>query len=116
MLRYLAFYGVAAFGTLYAQYRVEYTVTVPNPERRSIYVQMGLSGFRESKATLKMPAWAPGSYTTLNFGRWIDSVQAFDALNKSLRIIRKDINTWEIDVSPSLARISYIARDIPEEP
>lgn len=96
-----------------AQFR--YTVEVRNPKSERSYLTLEFPPFEEKTATFYMPAWAPGNYTICDFGRWIDSLQAFDSAGSPLEVHRKGINEWVIPQASALCKITYIAHDIPED-
>ena len=95
--------------------RFHYTVEIRNPLSDKAYVTLEFSSFTEKNATFFIPAWSPGNYTICNFGRWIDSLEAFDSTNTALPVKRKGINEWSISNAKSLCKITYIANDIPED-
>ena len=95
--------------------RFHYTVEIRNPLSDKAYVTLEFSSFTEKNATFYIPAWSPGNYTICNFGRWIDSLEAFDSTNTALPVKRKGINEWSISNAKSLCKITYIANDIPED-
>ena len=95
--------------------RFHYTVEIRNPLSDKAYVTLEFSSFTEKNATFYIPAWSPGNYTICNFGRWIDSLEAFDSTNTALPVKRKGINEWYISNAKSLCKITYIANDIPED-
>jgi predicted metalloprotease with PDZ domain len=90
-------------------------VDVRNPQADRSYVTLEFPVLGEKNATFYMPAWAPGNYEICNFGRWIDSLQAYDSTEAALPVQRKNVNEWFIPSAKSLCKITYIARDIPED-
>lgn len=45
---------------------------------------------------VSMPAWSPGYYQLLNYGRYIDGLQAVDGEGKALPVARVDTSSWNI--------------------
>lgn len=95
--------------------RFRYAVEVKNPISDKAYVTLEFISFTDKTATFYLPAWSPGNYTICNFGRWIDSLKAFDSTDTALPVTRKGVNEWFISNAESLCKITYIAKDIPED-
>ena len=81
-----------------------YTVTVL-PNDHSVQVQhewnavgeRPLVGDKNRKSSLyQFPTTVPGTYATLDYGRFIEDFAAYDANGKQLRHQRKGSNTWSI--------------------
>ncbi len=98
-----------------AQVYCDYTIEIKNPALKKAYVTLDIQNISESNLSFLMPAWAPGNYMMCNFGRWIDSVQAYDRTNQHLPVVRKNVNEWQIKNANTISRITYIARDIPDD-
>lgn len=104
------------FQNVYSQEaQFHYTVEVRNPLSDKAYITLESAPFTEKTATFYIPAWSPGNYEICNFGRWIDSLEAFDTTNNPLPVRRSGVNEWSIGNAKSLCKITYIARDIPED-
>ncbi len=104
---------------LFAQDR--YTVTVL-PNDHSVLVQhewnavngAGLIGEKGRKSSLyQFPTTVPGTYATLDYGRFIEDFAAYDANGKQLRHQREENNTWSI--KGSAVRVQYRVLSIMEE-
>lgn len=90
------------------------TLFVNIPDDR-LDVSMKVPSFDDDDATFCLPAWAPGNYRVLNFGKWIQGFSALDTAGLPLPVIRVDINTWHIKQARRLANITYSVLDIPED-
>jgi predicted metalloprotease with PDZ domain len=97
------------------QVRFDYTVSITNPAVKKAYVTLHIQNISENDLTFLLPAWAPGNYAICHFGRWIDSVLAYDGGGQPLRVLRKNVDEWQIKNARHIAKITYIARDIPED-
>ena len=98
-----------------------YTVTVL-PNDHSVQVQhewnavgeRPLVGDKNRKSSLyQFPTTVPGTYATLDYGRFIEDFAAYDANGKQLRHQRKGSNTWSI--KGSAVRVQYRVLSIMEE-
>lgn len=92
-----------------------YTVEVRNPRSDKAHVTLDLINISEKTATFYMPAWSPGNYEMCQFGKWIDSLRAFDSAATPLTVKRIGANEWTISNARKLRKITYIAHDIPED-
>ncbi|WP_036603325.1 M61 family metallopeptidase [Olivibacter sitiensis] len=45
---------------------------------------------------LRMPVWSPGYYQLLNYGQYVDNVEAKDDKGATLKVERVDTSTWKI--------------------
>lgn len=118
MKTYILFFGflLSSFHTVAAQdAQFQYTVEIRNPLTDKSYVTLDFKPLSEKSVTFFMPAWSPGSYEICHFGRWIDSLQAFDSSNTILKTERKGPDEWFISNAQTLCKITYIAHDIPED-
>lgn len=93
---------------------LRYTVTA-RPALDNWRVELSVDAVLPREITFSMPAWAPGNYRILNFGRWVDSLVAMDATGKPLPVNRKNSNQWKISNAHLLHSISYRVMDIPED-
>jgi predicted metalloprotease with PDZ domain len=107
--------GIMMVPLLQAQVPCEYTVEIKDPASKKVYVTLNIATISENNLTFLFPAWAPGNYKICNFGQWIDSVQAFDRANQPLSVSRKNVNAWQIRKTKNISKITYIARDIPDD-
>ena len=58
-----------------------------------------------------IPKTVPGTYSTDNYGRFIDDFKAFDGNGKELAVSKKDDNSWKITNATSLTKITYWVND-----
>jgi predicted metalloprotease with PDZ domain len=95
-----------------------YTVTL-HPTEHFAWVQHDLAAAgKEStpkgkETTYQFPMTVPGTYATLDYGRFIENFAAFDASGKKLRCRREGNNAWKIGGEPS--RVMYQVLSIMEE-
>ena len=82
--------------------RIEYRLTIENPNLHIYTVEMDIRGIREDTLSVAMPAWAPGAYRIRNYAR---NVQDFQARTRSGRRAlgwqKTDKQTWEISKGPA---------------
>lgn len=114
-LRFLSLLFLFCQNAYSQEARFQYTVEVKNPLSDKAYITLEFASFTEKNTTFYIPAWSPGNYEINNFGRWIDSLGAFDSTDTSLPVKRIGVNEWSIGNAKSLRKITYIAHDIPED-
>lgn len=107
-------------GTMVAQdIPFHYTVRVDDPTAEKWHVTLTMRPIPANQS-FYIPAWSPGSYRMCHFGKWVDSLVAFDENGLPLKVLRKNWGEWYI-VTPSkttpsnIAKISYVTHDIPED-
>jgi predicted metalloprotease with PDZ domain len=59
----------------------------------------------------RIPKTVPGTYSTDNYGKYIDDLKAFDKTNKALLVTKTDDNSWKISNSKNLDKITYLVND-----
>ncbi|MEL6675700.1 MAG: hypothetical protein AAFR61_26065 [Bacteroidota bacterium] len=87
--------------------QIEYQVDLRTAANDQLQVQMQVSGFTDETLELNFPMTIPGTYATLDYGRYISEVEALDSAGQVLPINQKGKNTWEITQSQPLARVRY---------
>jgi len=101
--------------TLAQEARFKYVVDVTHPTEDAFRVTLTMDGIQESEASFFIPAWSPGSYRMCQFGRWIDSLGAWNREGRALPVTRKGFNEWRIREANTAVKITYLAHDIPED-
>ncbi|MHC4079547.1 MAG: M61 family metallopeptidase, partial [Planctomycetota bacterium] len=66
------------------------------PGDQHVSVAMQVSGLRRDRLTFRMPAWRPGSYRILNFGRAIKNVTAEAADGRKLQVTAGAGPSWSL--------------------
>lgn len=95
--------------------QVSYTVELRDTTTEIFHVTIETPVTSDTAISLFFPAWATGNYIVNDFGRWIGDVAAWDSSGAALPVRQKGVNEWRIASADRLARITYTARDIPED-
>lgn len=61
--------------------------------------------------TFFIPKTVPGTYSTDNYGKYIEGLKAFDKKGKELKVEKTDENSWKIEDAKKLAKITYLVND-----
>ncbi len=73
-----------------------FTVSMDRPSSGRFQVIFNYANVAEEEFELKMPAWTPGYYRILNFGRNVENFRAMDEGGQPLPWERKSENTWMV--------------------
>ncbi|WP_366871321.1 peptidase M61 [Flavobacterium sp.] len=61
--------------------------------------------------TYNIPKTVPGTYSTDNYGKFVDDFKAFDASGKELTVVRDGDNSWNISEAKKLVKVTYWVND-----
>lgn len=61
--------------------------------------------------TFNFPKTVPGTYSTDDYGKYVENVKAYDAKGQSLSIAKMSDNTYEIREAKKLAKVTYWVND-----
>jgi predicted metalloprotease with PDZ domain len=96
-----------------AFYHYETDLRAVNQDR--VQVQLHLNATPDSTAVFCFPKMVPGIYGVMDFGQFIESLNAVDSLGNTLEIVRLDTNRWEIKNAHLLHHLNYEVNDGWEE-
>src|ERR1041385_8786908 len=93
VLLFLLAQGVhAQRGTL----RIDYTVSLSDPETQEFHVTTVIKNINQPKLALSLPAWAPGWYTVENYFRNVLKFRITDRSGKILPHTMSKKQTWHV--------------------
>lgn len=90
---------------------VRYRVDLSDPTDDLFHVTMQPGPLEAQDRHLDFVAFAPGVHSPLHFGRFVQSIAAYDAEGAEIAIERKDTNRWELSEPTRVARIAYVIED-----
>lgn len=70
-----------------------------------------LPAFKADQVIFHIPKTVPGTYSTDNYGKYVEGFKAFDSRGKELAVSKTDDNSWEISKAKKLAKITYLVND-----
>jgi len=76
-----------------------------------VQVEMTPIRFTTTTATFHIPKTVPGTYSTDNYGKYIENLKALDVNGNELTVTHVDDNSWEINNAKSIAKITYLVND-----
>ena len=91
--------------------QVIYEVNVLNYQDDLFHVTVYTKGLKEENNIYNLPATVPGTYSLLNFGRFVTTFAAFDEDGNQLEVERISTNRWKISGVENLAKIKYDIED-----
>lgn len=65
----------------------------------------------QNEITFNIPKTVPGTYSTDNYGKYIENLKAFDAKGNTLAVAKMDDNTWRISDAKKLTKVTYWVND-----
>ena len=95
---------------LFAQ-TTTYEVEVTNYKDDLFHVTVFTDGLTSENNIYNLPATVPGTYSNLNFGRFVKSFKAYDKIGSELRTERISTNQWQINNVEVLAKLDYDVED-----
>ena len=73
-----------------------YTVKMDNPEWHFFYVQLTCKGVKKQFIDFKMPAWTPGYYQKMDYGKNLERLTATNESGSDLKWEKINENTWRV--------------------
>jgi len=91
--------------------QVIYEVNVLHHQDDLFHVTIYTEGLKEENNIYNLPATVPGTYSLLNFGRFVTTFSAFDKDGNKLEVEQMSTNRWQISDVENLAKIKYDIED-----
>ncbi|MFK7813812.1 MAG: peptidase M61 [Maribacter sp.] len=76
-----------------------------------VMVKINPGAFASEMVSFYIPKTVPGTYSTDNYGKYIEGFKAYDYDEKELSVSKADENTWNVSNGKSLDKISYWVND-----
>ena len=90
---------------------ITFEVNVLNYQDDHFHVTVYSSGLSEENDRYNLPATVPGTYSVLDFGRFVKSFTAYDKDGNELEVERISTNSWKISDVERLSKIKYDVED-----
>lgn len=90
---------------------ITYEVDVSNPKDDLFHVTVLTDGLSSENNIYNLPATVPGTYSILDFGRFVQSFKAYDQNGNELETKKNSTNQWQIQNADKLAKIKYDTED-----
>ncbi|MDO6471439.1 peptidase M61 [Maribacter sp. 1_MG-2023] len=76
-----------------------------------VQVSINPGAFTSSTVVFRIPKTVPGTYSTDNYGQYIEDFEAFDYKGNLLNSTKLDDNTWSISGAVQLDKVQYWVND-----
>ncbi len=97
---------MGSFAVAQNQIQLNYTVD-PTQNLDTFYVTAQIIGLVDENNIYQFASTAPGTYQTMNIGRFVSDFKALDRKGKELKINKLSVNQYEILKPKRVANISY---------
>lgn len=87
------------------------SIDLVNVKDDKVMVEINPGAFTSDAISFFIPKTVPGTYSTDNYGKYINDFKAFDYEGKELIATKSDENTWRISNGKSLDKITYWVND-----
>jgi predicted metalloprotease with PDZ domain len=88
-----------------------YNVDVTNHQDDLFHVTVIVSGLSQKNNVYNFASTTPGTYSIMDFGRFVKSFKAFDGKGNELSTERLSSNRWEINYAEKLSKLVYDVED-----
>ena len=90
---------------------VNVTLDLVNVVDDKIKVTLLTPKFNTPTATFNMPKIVPGTYSSDDYGKFIEGFKAFDEKGNALMVTKKDVNSYIISSAEKLNKVTYLVND-----
>jgi len=87
------------------------TIDLVNVVDDKVMVTLDPGAFTKDAMSFYIPKTVPGTYSTDNYGQYVEGLKAFDDKGNELPVTKSDENTWNITNAKALDKISYYVND-----
>lgn len=87
------------------------SIDLVNVKDDKVMVEINPGSFTSDAVSFFIPKTVPGTYSTNNYGKYIEGFKAFDYDGNELVTVKADDNTWSISNGKSLDKINYWVND-----
>ena len=90
---------------------ISYEINVINHSDDLFHVTVFVDGLSKENNIYHLPATVPGTYSNLNFGRFVHSFEAYDKDGNEIPVEKISMNEWKISDPENLNRLDYDVED-----
>jgi len=94
-----------------ARAQLSYVVDVRNPETHAAVVTLQVDSLAARDSVFQFAATAPGTYQTMNIGRFVRDLRAADGQGRAIPTRQTSVNTWTIGDPSRVRSITYRVQD-----
>jgi len=110
---FLLIYGCGSTKSLVTadQVNIKTTIDLVNVVDDKVMVTLDPGAFTKEAVSFYIPKTVPGTYSTDNYGQYVEGFKAFDDKGNELPVTKSDENTWKITNAKAIDKISYYVND-----
>ena len=82
-----------------------------NVDEDKVMVSVDPGKFTTEETTFYIPKTVPGTYSTDNYGQFVEGVKAIDYKGNELNVTKLDDNSWKISNATALDKVTYWVND-----
>ena len=90
---------------------VSVSIDLNNVKDDKVLVTILTTPSKQDQVTFNIPKTVPGTYSTDNYGKYIEDLKAFDTKGIALNLTKVDENSWKIANAKTLAKVTYLVND-----
>lgn len=90
---------------------IVYNLDVANHQDDLFHVTVSVSGLSQENNVYNFASTTPGTYSIMDFGRFVKSFKAYDKEGNELSTERLSTNRWEINYAENLSKLVYDVED-----
>jgi predicted metalloprotease with PDZ domain len=90
---------------------ITYVVDVTNHQDDLFHITVFVNGLSQRNNVYNFVSTTPGTYSIMDFGRFVKSFSAYDADGNELSSERLSTNRWEINYAEKLSKLVYDVED-----
>jgi predicted metalloprotease with PDZ domain len=90
---------------------VKVTIDLNSVKDDKVMVTIFPTAATENEITFNIPKTVPGTYSTDNYGKFIENVKAYDTAGNKLVVAKIDDNIWKISNAKKLNKLTYYVND-----
>ncbi len=112
-LTVLLLYGCGSAKTLVTADKTPILTNIDlvNVTNDKVMVRIDPGAFTTDEVSFFIPKTVPGTYSTDNYGKYIEDFKAYDYDGKELIASKANENTWKISNGKKLDKVSYLVND-----
>lgn len=86
-------------------------IDLVNVQDDKVMVSVDPGKFTTTTTTFYIPKTVPGTYSTDNYGKFMENLQAYDYDGNQMNVTRLNDNSWQIDQAGNLDKVTYWVND-----
>ena len=86
-------------------------IDLVNVKDDKVAVTMEFPKMKTNTVNFRFPKTVPGTYSTDDYGRFVEGVRFFDKSGKELTATKVDDNTYSVKEAKNLAKVTYLVND-----